>query len=70
MREQREPSRFVTDRPGTGPFLHAKITQQELGKTFIQAQADRLTKLASLLDQGLLTRAEFDELKAKLITGL
>jgi Short C-terminal domain len=31
---------------------------------------DELAKLASLLDRGLLTRAEFDELKAKLITGL
>jgi hypothetical protein len=31
---------------------------------------DELAKLASLLDRGLLTRAEFDELKAKVITGL
>jgi Short C-terminal domain len=30
---------------------------------------DELTRLAGLLDQGLLTRDEFDQLKARLIAG-
>lgn len=31
--------------------------------------ADELSRLAGLMDQGLLTRDEFDALKARLLTG-
>jgi hypothetical protein len=57
--------------PALGAIRQARATSQQSPEPAGQATPlDDLARLVSLLDRGLLTRAEFDQLKAKLISGL
>jgi hypothetical protein len=45
----------------------AAVTPDQSGTAAPESITDQLTRLASMLEAGLLTRTEFDHLKAKLI---
>ncbi|SRR5712691_2696024 len=70
--KKKEPQALRIELPPVlGAIREAHAAMREPPEHAGQASPlDELARLVALLDRGLLTRAEFDQLKAKLISGL